>query len=73
MQQKKMYALVSVLLIILIVTACSAPPVPPTSTQSIETAQVTATVPAAEETPTAATESLHEPLLSCPPGRHVDL
>jgi hypothetical protein len=54
MQQKKMYALVSLLLITLIVTACSAPPVPPTSTQSIETAQVTATVPAAQETPTVA-------------------
>ena len=53
MEQKKMYALVSALLITLIVAACSAPPVPPTSTQPIETTQGTATIPAAQPTPTA--------------------
>ena len=59
MQQKKMYALVSVLLVTIFLAACSAPPVPPTSTQSIETAQVTATVPATEPTTTpAAAQSL---------------
>jgi hypothetical protein len=52
MEQKKMYALVSVLLITLILAACSAPPVPPTSTQPIETATVTLTETASVPTAT---------------------
>ena len=52
MEQKKIYTLVSALLIIIFLAACSAPPAPPTSTQPIETA----TVPAIEtlETSTSA-------------------
>jgi hypothetical protein len=52
MEQKKIYALVSVLLITLILAACSAPPVPPTSTQPIETATVTLTETASVPTAT---------------------
>lgn len=50
MEQKKIYTLVSMLLIIIFLAACSAPPVPPTSTQPIETA----TVPEATGTSTPA-------------------
>ena len=47
MQQKRIYTWISVLLITIFLAACSPLPVPPTSTQPIETAQNTATVPTA--------------------------
>ena len=50
MEQKNTYTWISVLLITIFLAACSAPPIPPTSTQPIETAQIT--TPATETTAT---------------------
>lgn len=47
MQQKRVDPWISVLLITIFLAACSVPPIPPTSTQPIETAQNTATIPTA--------------------------
>jgi hypothetical protein len=52
MEQKKTYAMLSILLITIFLAACSAPSVSPASTQPIEPAQTTATVPAAGTTST---------------------
>jgi hypothetical protein len=52
MEQKKLYTLISVLLVTLFIAACSTPPVPPTNPPSTDTAQPTATGPAPEATPT---------------------
>ncbi len=51
MEQKKIYTLISILLVTIFLAACSTPPVPPTP-QSTDTAQPTATGPSPEATPT---------------------
>lgn len=53
MEQKKMYTLVSALLMIVFLAACSGPPIPPTSTQPIETATVPVTGTLETSTPAA--------------------
>ena len=56
MDQKKLYTMISTLLISIFFAACSAPQLPPTNTQSIETMQTIATPPVIETAGIAGTE-----------------
>ena len=56
MEQKKIYTLISILLVTIFLAACSTPPATPTNPPSTDTAQPTATEPSAEATPTSTPE-----------------